>query len=107
MPIWEIVNCTVEDFQEVFSEQWLGKIGRNEYPPFHLFEKRNIGRVYFITVKKTSEFSEYGSDMNMPSGDGNNLAYREKYPVVLNMRSNLTLLYDRKSHSLKRQKVVM
>jgi hypothetical protein len=34
-------------------------------------------------VKKTSEFSEYGSDMNMPrSGDGNNLAFREKYSVV-------------------------
>jgi hypothetical protein len=33
-------------------------------------------------VKKTSKFSEYGSNMNMPSGDGNNLAFHEKYCVV-------------------------
>ena len=34
------------------------------------------------TVKKTSEFSEYGSDANMPSGDGKNLALFEKDPVA-------------------------
>jgi hypothetical protein len=33
-------------------------------------------------VKKTSEFSEYESKMNMPSGDGNNSAFRENYYVV-------------------------
>jgi hypothetical protein len=24
MPIWEVIDGTSEDFQEVFSEQWLG-----------------------------------------------------------------------------------
>ena len=78
MPIWEIVDGTVEAFQEVFSEQWLGMVGKAKHPPFHLFEKRDIGGVFFMTVKKTSEFSEYGSDANMPSGDGKNLALLEK-----------------------------
>ena len=82
MPLWEIVNGTAEAFQEVFGDQWLGKIGKAKHPPFHLFEKRDIGKVWFVTVKKSSEFSEYGSDTNMPSGDGNNLAIREKYPIV-------------------------
>jgi hypothetical protein len=115
MPIWEMVNCTAEDFQEVFSDQWMGKIGKNEYLPFHLFEKRDIGRVYFITVKKTSEFSEYGSDMNMPSGDGNNLAFREKYSVVfkrlqrdIDYAIKLNFAVRSKIAQLKkRQKVVM
>jgi len=82
MPLWEILNGTAEAFQEVFGDQWLGKVGKANHPPFHLFEKRDIGKVWFVTVKQSSEFSEYGSDTNMPSGDGNNLAIREKYPIV-------------------------
>jgi hypothetical protein len=82
LPIWEIVDGTAEDFQEVFGDQWLGKVGKANCPPFHLFKKRDIGKVWFVTVKKTSKFSEYGSDANMPSGDANNLAFREKFPVA-------------------------
>jgi hypothetical protein len=79
MPVWDVIYGTAKDFHEVFSERWLGKVGNPKHPPFHLFAKQDIGRVWFITVKKTSEFSEYGSDTNMPSGDANNLAYHEKY----------------------------
>jgi hypothetical protein len=39
--------------------------------------------VYYVTVNKKSECSEYGSKMNMPSCNGNNLAFREnKYTLV-------------------------
>jgi hypothetical protein len=36
MPVWEIVHGTAEAFQEVFSNQWLGKVGKDEHPPFHI-----------------------------------------------------------------------
>jgi hypothetical protein len=35
MPIWEVIDGTSEDFQEVFSDQWLGKVGKVKHPPFH------------------------------------------------------------------------
>jgi hypothetical protein len=104
MPIWEVIDGTSEDFQEVFSDQWLGKVGKAKHPPFHLFKKRDIGRVWFITVKKTSEFSEYGSDTNMPSGDANNLAFREKYPVVFK-RLQRDIDYAIKLNSAVRSKI--
>ena len=49
MPIWEIVDGTAEGFREVFGDQWLGKVGKVNSPPFHFFEKRDIGKVWLIT----------------------------------------------------------
>jgi hypothetical protein len=67
--------------------------------------KHDIGRVYFITVKKTCEFSEYGSEMNMPSGNGSNLAYRAKYPVVFKILHQCDIEYTIKLNFAVRSKI--